>query len=216
MIINGYGVTLVRIRHEHIELVRNYRNSERIRSFMEFREEITPEMQEEWFCKINNRNHGFYLIEHDGKFIGMVNGRDIDWEKKTTGSGGIFIWDESWWNTAVPVAAVMLLIEISFILGLEYNYIRVLRHNTHAIDFNRQLGYRLLPGQDEAENQEYLLTRETYFESMASLRRFLQKRFGTSFTCTISNEQDDMAQHLFQLAAGFTPEQQAQFIIQRA
>lgn len=215
MVIKGYGVTLVRVRHEHIELIRNHRNSERIRSFMEFREDITPEMQEEWFRKINNRNHGFYLIETEGVFIGMVNGRDIDWEKKTTGSGGIFIWDESWWNTAVPVAAVMLLIEISFILGLEYNYIRVLRNNTHAIDFNRQLGYRLQPDQDELENQEYLLTRETYFESTATLRKFLQKRFGESFTCTISNLQDDMVQHLLQKAESFTEAQRAQFIIER-
>jgi UDP-4-amino-4,6-dideoxy-N-acetyl-beta-L-altrosamine N-acetyltransferase len=215
MVINGYGVTLVRVRHEHIELIRIHRNSSRIQSFMEFREEITPDMQEEWFRKINNRNHGFYLIQAEGEFIGMVNGRDIDWEKKTTNSGGIFIWNESWWNTAVPVAAVMLLIEISFILGLEYNYIRVLRNNTHAIDFNRQLGYRLQPEQEDVENQEYRLTRETYFESTVSLRRFLQKRFGTSFTCQISNEQDDMVQHLLQLAAGFTSEQQALFIIQR-
>jgi UDP-4-amino-4,6-dideoxy-N-acetyl-beta-L-altrosamine N-acetyltransferase len=216
MVIKGYGVTLVRIRHEHIELIRNHRNSERIRSFMEFREEITPAMQEEWFRKINNRNHGFYLIETEGVFIGMVNGRDIDWEKKTTGSGGIFVWDESWWNTAVPVAAVMLLIEISFILGLKYNLIRVLRNNTHAIDFNRQLGYRLQPGQDNVENQEYLLTRETYFESTATLRKFLQKRFGASFTCLISNEQDDMVQYLLQKVETFTEAQRAQFIIEKA
>lgn len=213
MILSGYGIKLVRIRQEHIELVRHYRNTERIRSFMEYRDEITPEMQENWFRQINNRNHGFFLIEHEHEFIGLVNGKDIDWERKITGSGGVFIWNESWWNTTIPVAAVLLFIDTSFLLGLERTYIRVLRTNHHAIRFNRSLGYVLLDGQEEVENQEYVLTHDAYFSATTSLRRILQRQWGSTFTCVISDPHEDAAKNILRIAAAFTAEQQAHLCV---
>lgn len=213
MILSGYGIKLVRIKHEHIELVRHWRNTERIRSFMEYREEITPEMQEVWFKKVNNHNHGYFLIEVEGKFIGLINGRDIDWEKKITGSGGIFIWDESWWNTTIPVAAVMLFIETSYRLGLELNYVTVLRTNTHAISFNKSLGYELMPGQDNVENQQYILTEHSFFEKTRPLREILQRRWGNVFTCVISDPNEDAAKNILNIYATFTAEQRAKLVI---
>jgi RimJ/RimL family protein N-acetyltransferase len=209
MILSGYGIKLVRIRQEHIELVRHYRNTERIRSFMEYRDEITPEMQAVWFQQINNRNHGFFLIEYANEFIGVVNGKDIDWEKKITGSGGVFIWNESWWNTTIPVAAVLLFIDTSFLLGLERTYIRVLRDNDHAIRFNRSLGYVLLDGQEEVVNQEYVLTHDAYFSATTSLRRILQRQWGNTFTCVIADPEEDAAKNILRIAAQFTAAQQA-------
>jgi RimJ/RimL family protein N-acetyltransferase len=213
MILSGYGIKLVRIKHEHIELVRHWRNTERIRSFMEYREEITPEMQEAWFNKINNRNHGYFLIEVEGNFIGLINGRDIDWEKKITGSGGIFIWDESWWNTTIPVAAVMLFIETSYLLGLDLNYVNVLRTNTHAISFNKSLGYELLPGQDDTENQQYILTERSFFEKTKKLREILQRRWGSIFTCVISDPNEDAAANILAIGAAFDNVQRDKLVI---
>jgi RimJ/RimL family protein N-acetyltransferase len=213
MILSGYGINLVRVKHEHIELVRHWRNTERIRSFMEYREEITPEMQEAWFNKINNRNNGYFLIEVEGNFIGLINGRDIDWEKKITGSGGIFIWDESWWNTTIPVAAVMLFIETSYLLGLDLNYVNVLRTNTHAISFNKSLGYELLPGQDDIENQQYILTERSFFEKTKKLREILQRRWGSIFTCVISDPNEDAAANILAIGAAFDNVQRAKFVI---
>lgn len=213
MVISGYGVKLVRIKHEHIELVRRYRNSERIRLFMEYREEITPEMQEEWFQKINNRNHGYFLIEVESNFIGLINGRDIDWEKKETKSGGIFIWDESWWNTTVPVAASLLFTEVSFLLGLERTYIRVLRSNKNAIAYNKRFGYQLLPNQDEVENQEYILTKEAFFLHTKKMRELFTRRWGNSFTCIITDPNEDAALNALEIAAHFTPEERTKFSV---
>jgi hypothetical protein len=183
---------------------------------MEFREEITPEMQEEWFGRINNRNNGFYLIETENEFIGMINGRDIDWEKKTTGSGGIFIWDESWWNTFVPVSAAMLLTEISFLLGLEINYIQVLRTNLQAIRFNRSLGYTLMPDQDAVENQQYILTAPAYYAATQKLRAILQHKFGSGFHCLITDPFNDASVNALEIVSRFNEEQKKQLTVQIA
>ncbi|MDZ7743378.1 MAG: hypothetical protein U5Q03_16975 [Bacteroidota bacterium] len=40
-----YGISLNRLKEDDIELVRKWRNSRKINQFMEYREEITPEMQ---------------------------------------------------------------------------------------------------------------------------------------------------------------------------
>jgi len=49
MKLHNYGLTLSRLTRNEIEFVRQKRNSEEVRRYMEFREEITPEMQQQWF-----------------------------------------------------------------------------------------------------------------------------------------------------------------------
>ena len=49
MKLEKYGICLEKLTHDKIELVRRWRNHPKIRRYMEFREEITPEMQEKWF-----------------------------------------------------------------------------------------------------------------------------------------------------------------------
>ena len=52
--IKKYGVTLEKLTHQKIEIVRQWRNDPKIDKYMEFHEEITPQMQENWFNRINN------------------------------------------------------------------------------------------------------------------------------------------------------------------
>jgi len=67
MELSKYGVKLHRLREEDIELVRTWRNSPLIRQYMEFRDEITPEMQKEWFLSINNNENYYFIIEYQQK-----------------------------------------------------------------------------------------------------------------------------------------------------
>lgn len=187
MVIHGYGISLLRLRHADIGLLREKRNLQAIRDRMEYREEITPAMQEEWFARINNIHNNYFLIEYRGEKIGLISGADIDWEKKETRNGGIFIWEESFWNTAVPLSASLLLTDISFILGFERTYVRVLRDNEKAIAFNRMLGYRLVDENDTAYNQLYVLTREAYEQKTARLREALRKQTEPLFICNIED-----------------------------
>lgn len=196
MILVGYGIELIRLRQDDLELVRQMRNSPAIAQRMEFRETITPEMQQQWFRSVDVPESHYYVIVSEGKKIGLINGAKIDWEKKETRSGGIFIWDEESLGTNAPLAASLLLTDTSLLLGLKHTYIKVLRDNPAAISYNRQLGYELLPGQDDAYNQEYVLTEENYRAKTATVRAYFHRRFGETITMIIDDPQHPVTQFL--------------------
>src|SRR5688572_16492874 len=129
LLVEAYGVQLKRLALEDIELVRYWRNSEKIRQYMEFREEITPAMQLKWFNSIDNFNNFYFLISVDNSYIGLINGANTNWDEGVTHSGGIFIWDEKFWATEVPFNASMLLTDISFAFGLKTIRAKILKDN---------------------------------------------------------------------------------------
>jgi UDP-4-amino-4,6-dideoxy-N-acetyl-beta-L-altrosamine N-acetyltransferase len=173
MRIVGYGVELKRLTVNDIETVRHHRNSEKINQYMEYRDYISFEQQLNWFNSINNSNNNYFIIEHKGKEVGLIYGAEINWENKTTGNGGIFIWDINYWETATPTASSFLLTDTSILLGLKKTYIKVLSSNHRAIEFNKSLCYRLLPSQEGVINQQYELDIEDYKKLRLSLRQRL-------------------------------------------
>ncbi|HTF04407.1 MAG TPA: GNAT family N-acetyltransferase [Bacteroidia bacterium] len=215
MKIYGYGIELVRVRHEDIELVRKKRNSLLVRQYMEFREEITPEMQEKWFLSINNRRNNYFIICMNGEKIGLVYGAEIDWEKKETGNGGIFIWDEKWLESSVSLMASFVLIEITFLLGLERTYVKILRTNERAIRFNHDLGYELLPGQENIQNQHYVLNGNIFFSRTEKVRKALVAQFGSTFEVVMDTPGDDSEQHMFSLYEALPAENRKRLIVRR-
>lgn len=169
-----YGVTLHRLRQQDIEFVREMRNSEEVRRYMEFREEITPEMQQKWFDSINNFENFYYIIEYKGSRIGLLNDKNMDWQARTSESG-LFLWDEKYINTIIPVLASLCLLEVGFYyLDWNTSYIKVLRNNPKAIDYVNSLGYVLSKGQEETENQEYYLTKELFESRGKKIRKAAQ------------------------------------------
>jgi UDP-4-amino-4,6-dideoxy-N-acetyl-beta-L-altrosamine N-acetyltransferase len=162
MKLTKYGITLRRIKLEDIELIRQWRNSPQISQFMEYRDNIRPEMQRKWFQSVNNNNNFFYIIEYQQKDIGLINSSKIDWETVSS-EGGIFLWDESYYETFVPVWASLCLLETSFfILGASKSVIKTLKDNERAKKLNTHLGYILEPGQEEVYNQVYVMTASSF------------------------------------------------------
>ncbi len=173
-VINKYGVKLNRLTHDKIELVRRWRNHPKISKYMEYRNEITPEMQERWFDKINNDNNYFFLIEVDNKEIGLINVRDIDYERKE-GEPGIFIWDDDYLNSTISFQAAMALTDFCFEdLGLSKLIIHVLHNNVRAIKYNLAFGYKISPCQGDIYNQEYTLTFCDYKNKRNKLLKLLR------------------------------------------
>lgn len=193
MTLSGYDIELVRLEHNDIELVRNWRNSSQINRFMEYREYITTEMQESWFRSIDNIHNNYFIIITKGEKVGLINGSQIDWEKKETKNGGIFIWNVDYWNTLIPLFSSILLTDISFILGLERTYVKILRDNDKAIQFNKQLGYEISEGQGKFENQQYVLTKANYFEKTQRLRKTLQRFSKENYHITIANKNNTLS-----------------------
>ncbi|MCF8371614.1 MAG: GNAT family N-acetyltransferase [Bacteroidales bacterium] len=167
-----YGITLKRLTRDDLELLRTWRNSQQINQFMEYREYITPEMQETWFESIDNPDNNYYIIIYKGEKIGLINEKGFSRFADKTSESGIFLGSEKYINSPIPVLASLILLEMSFfLLGGKDSYIRILKGNTTSIKFNRQLGYQLCPGQDEIENQRYVLTRESFITKTYKLRK---------------------------------------------
>ena len=162
MKLTKYGITLRRIRLEDIELIRQWRNSPQISQFMEYRDNIRPEMQRKWFQSVNNNNNFFYIIEYQQKDIGLINSSKVEWDTVSS-EGGIFLWDEQYYETFVPVWASLCLLETSyFILNAGKSYIKTLNDNERAKKLNTHLGYVLEPGQEGVYNQVYVMTASSF------------------------------------------------------
>lgn len=173
-IIQKYGVVLRRLTHDKIEMVRQWRNNPKISQYMEYRKEITPEMQESWFKKIDNVYNFYFIIEVNGKEIGLINVRDIDYEQRT-GEPGIFIWDDDYLNSTISFCAALDLTDFCFeTIGLKELVIHVLKDNKKAIGFNKALGYVLSENQDDIYNQEYRMNYENYKKKRNIITKLLK------------------------------------------
>ncbi len=140
--LEGYGVKLKRLTHDKIEMVRQWRNDPKISQYMFYREYITPEMQEKWFANLDKKCNYYFIIEYDGKDVGLINIKDIDWEKRC-GEPGQFMYYDEYLDSDVSLRASLCMGDwIWSELGLEYELIEVVRTNKRALDFNRLFGYK--------------------------------------------------------------------------
>lgn len=163
--IEKYGITLRRLTHDKIELVRQWRNNPKISQYMEFREYITPEMQERWFKNIDNKENLFYIIVINNEEIGLINIKDIDLTSHS-GEGGVFIWDDRYLNSDVSYRAHLALFDAVFENNIVSQIIsHVLSDNRRAQRFTQFLGFQLAEGQDLIYNQLYILDSNTYFSN---------------------------------------------------
>lgn len=179
MIIHKYGITLTRLKETDIELVRQMRNSTSIRNTMYYREEITPEMQKKWFDSINKKNNGYFVIEVDNKKIGLIFGKNIDFEKRTC-EGGIFIWDKEYIGGLIPSLASVIMNDMSFYM-MNFNavYAKVMLDNGTAISYNKLIGYHFCEPQNSDKGVQWMvLTKESYERHMKLLRKGIQDLTG--------------------------------------
>lgn len=167
-----YGVKLVRLQEKDIELVRYWRNQSDIANFMEYRQYITPLGQVKWFKSINNKLNYYFIIEYENKKVGMINSKNYDPELGFS-EGGIFIWDRHYLNSYVAIYSTLCFLNFIFhhLKISKTSLARILRNNPRAIQYNKQIGYKLLPGQDDVENQLYELSEADYLVHGAKLNK---------------------------------------------
>lgn len=148
------------------------RNSEIVKRNMFFRQEITPEMQKKWFDSINNKYNGYYIIIYNEKRIGLIHGKDVDFEKRTC-EGGIFIWDAEYLNSIVSSLASIIMNDWTFYLGnFKAIYAKVLKENKIALAYNKLQGYESCEPQNDNDGVEWLkLTKENYTKRIDGIRK---------------------------------------------
>jgi len=172
MIIRKYGLILKRLKEEDLELMRQKRNSDAARRTMYFRDEITPGMQKRWFESVNNKYNGYFIIHYKDKKIGMIHGKNVDFEKRTC-EGGIFIWEEEYLNSVVPSLASIIMNDWTFLLGnFKIIYAKVLKENKIALAYNKLQGYEACPAQNDDKGVEWLmLSKENYLKKIGAIRK---------------------------------------------
>lgn len=168
MIIRKYGVELHRLTHEDIEFIRKMRNRHEIRSKMFDQKIISKDQQEAWFESIDNMFNYYFIIHYEGKKIGLIHGKNSDFEKRED-EGGIFIWDSSLLGTGIPAKASICFIECSFqILKRERIVAKVRKDNLSAYHYNLGLGY-----EPDPINENHLFLTKHAFEKKAAFLRYL-------------------------------------------
>lgn len=170
MIVQQYGVKYHRVTAEDLETLRYWRNQEFIRNTMQFKDYITPTMQMKWFGKINNKFNYYFIIEHEGKKIGLINCKDAEPNSRIA-EGGIFIWEKKYWGTPIPAFASLTMLQAVFeiIKSGEASVATVACDNKKALDFNMMLGYEIKGKTPDGNYYKLFLTKEKYFSHCKKL-----------------------------------------------
>lgn len=170
------SIILKQITLSDLEMIRQWRNSTSVNQYMEYRDYITPEMQQQWFRKINNEQHLYFLITVNQKAIGLIYGADINWRKNMVGNAGIFIAREEDLENSYALEASVLINDWAFSIGIETIFIKILRNNKRAILYNKAMGYQLLAAQDHLYNQHYYLHRDNWYKCRKKIEPFLPNK----------------------------------------
>lgn len=173
-----YGIVLERLTADDIELVRQWRNADRVRLNMAYQKHIEAEEQKEWFKSINNENNNYLIIIYNGEKIGLLNDKNINWEERTSESG-LFIGKPEYYATFVPLLVSVAGIQATFgVMGWNRHYARILKQNSLAINFNQLLGYQLAEGQEGVEHQLYEFTYASFLQKADKINKAISTVVG--------------------------------------
>lgn len=187
MILSRYGITLEQLQLEKIELVRQWRNDQKISRFMFYKGEISAAMQREWFNSINNEQNFFFLIYTNQSPVGLINISSIDWENKTAYTG-LFIYDDNFLATDIPVMASLALLDVFFLLfQIQSVYAKVKGDNKTAHLYNTTLGYNRTKKIEYGLGYEYLLQKEIYLLKTKHLRNAAIRLKGNTTTIQLQH-----------------------------
>jgi UDP-4-amino-4,6-dideoxy-N-acetyl-beta-L-altrosamine N-acetyltransferase len=188
MKITRYGITLERLQSEQSEMVRLWRNDPKISQFMFYKGEITAAMQQEWFASIDNEQNFFFIIHYKSAPVGLINISSIDWENKTAYTG-LFIYDEQFWSSDVPVMASLALLDVFLLLfDIQIVYAKVKGTNIVAHNYNTALGFSRTKKIEHSLGYEYMLQKEIYLLETKELRNAAIRLRGNGTVIELAKE----------------------------
>jgi len=178
VILKKYDIELVRLTAARIELIRQWRNDPKIRKHMYFDGEITPNMQQKWFSAIDNIYNHYFLILYKNQSIGLIHLSDLDFEKKDCFSG-LFIYEDSYLGTDIPVRASLCFLDYFFETDWVYTvFAKTKIDNKIAINYNQSLGFEIAGETENREGFLMRLTKEDYEQKTLALKKIIGKEEG--------------------------------------
>lgn len=187
--LSGYGVELLPVAEQHLELLRHWRNDSAISQFMVDKSEISEQQQISWFktlCHINSQQH--FVICYKDSIIGaanikeqnqlpIINQRETNniQDKRLKIEPGIYLGDEKFRNNVLAFAPSLVLLDYCFEqLAVSRLYAKVHVANSAALNYNRKLGYCQVSEMNSWISIE--LTHADYQRATEAVKQFLLRR----------------------------------------
>ena len=135
-------VVLRELMSEDIELVRTWRNSTEVASYMYNENQISSEEQKQWFSQIDIKRDKYWIIEYNGEKLGLASVNRIDRKLQSC------YWAFYLGNTSVRGAGIGAKVEYSILefvfneLGLNKLRCEVFTSNDKVIRMHEKFGFR--------------------------------------------------------------------------
>lgn len=174
-----FGVRLERVEHEHLELVRQWRNSDWVLPHMRYREFIQPDQQLRWFDALEPTSNWYFIAHTRDVPYALFHIKDIDWTRGSGESGG-FVGDPAFIGRPEPAQATLALMDFAFfVLQLQVLQAHYNAKLSRIVHFNRQLGYQIL--REEADGFSCAsVTADGYLKTADAFRKAALALHGTS------------------------------------
>jgi RimJ/RimL family protein N-acetyltransferase len=173
MIIECENIRLQLIAEEDLELIRTWRNEPHVMAFMEYQQHIDEADQKNWFQHLAKENNLYFKILVSGVPIGLINLKDIDWEKKSA-EAGIFVGRKDFIGGITPIFSVLILMKTAFrCFYLNRLFAKISKQNTNALNFNKQLGY-VFYSEVNAGFDLFTCTKDLFYSPQSSISKLNQ------------------------------------------
>ncbi len=200
MNIRRFGISLKGIQPEDAALILSWRNADHVRMQMEESGLIKPEDHLHWMEKIRDGKNFYFLSGSGAGPWAVTNVKNIDWTN-STGEGGIFTGESSRLGSPESAIAVLAMMDVFIgLFGLKRMIAKVKRSNTTAIEFNKALGYEVMPDFPTPVSMDlahFEITPEKYFRQTSGFRTMLLKRYGRKTVLTWESSDGEFAAAAF-------------------
>ncbi|ASI89229.1 GNAT family N-acetyltransferase [Vibrio mediterranei] len=173
IVLNQHGVTLTPLDESHLEMLRKWRNSEFVRRFMLYQDDISESQQLEWFSKLKDTQKYYFIITDEAGVYGCCNiNINIDELGNCYAEGGIFSAEESKLNSLTPIRAICALYSWGFTFcKVEFIKAKIRNDNKRAIRFNNGLGFKVDHVTDDVTYAT--LTKSSFEDRYERIKKFL-------------------------------------------
>lgn len=177
--LSGYGVNMLPVAEPHLELLRQWRNSDFVREQMVSSDIIDEQQQLNWFQNISERqDQQHFIIQYREDYIGAANIKSPDGKSVSVAATlepGIYIGEERYRSNILAFAPSLVLLDYCFD-HLKVNQVsaKVKNQNTAALAYNRKLGY--IEVDKDSEYTIIALKRECYIQSTRTLKNLLSRQ----------------------------------------
>ena len=162
---------LAPLQEEHVQLLRDWRNEESNRKWLQYQEIISESEQLNWFRSLDPSNFQLFIIFHQEKPIGEIHLKNIDLELRSAESG--IMMDPLAKGTGMAFSASLLLLDYAFDqLELDQLLAKVNRENNEVKKYNEFLGFERIEFRPDGFDY-YRLDKSKYPEIRKRLTQFL-------------------------------------------